>query len=470
MSAARVAFLVAAVAGALFAPAPAGAQPRQTDVWLDQTRGRWEQLARQVWETPELALEEKRSSAALAEALQKEGFRVTWGAGGQPTAFIATAGSGAPVIGFLAEYDALPGLSQASGKPTRSPMVQDGPGHGCAHNLLGTAAVAAAVAANRERSARKLPGTVVLYGTPAEELGLGKTFMARDGAFRNADVVLSWHPDDENRVRNRTRLALTVTDVEFFGRSAHAAAQPWLGRSALDALMLFDHALSLMREHLRPTARLHRKISKGGEAANVIPDYVKGQYWLRDADGEGVAEMLVRMRKAAEGAALATETRAQVTVLASTRDPVPNDALSKVVQRELERVGAPPFDAADGEFARQLQKEMGLEPSGLATSVQSYAPKNGPSSSSDIGEVSAIVPLAELGVAVRPRETALHHWVQTSCAADPIGYKGMLVAAKVLAASGVDLLDDPAALATIKAEFAVQTKGKPYVSPLASDQ
>ena len=386
-----------AIAVGLLLAAPAVAQPRSTDAWLDQTRIRWEQLARRVWETPELALEEKRSAATLADALLKEGFKVAWGAGGLPTAFVATAGSGSPVVGFLAEYDALPGLSQTAGTATREPVVQDGPGHGCGHNLLGAASVAAAIAANHERIERKLPGTIQLFGTPGEEQGLGKTFMVRDGAFRDTDVVLTWHPDEENRLRNRTRLALTVLDVEFFGRSAHAGATPWLGRSALDALMVFDHALALMREHLKPTGRIHRKVSEGGEAANVIPDHTRGQYWLREADSESVGAMLTWARQAADGAALATQTRAKVTVLSSVRDPIPNDALSKVVQQELERIGPPLFDAAEIDFARRLQREMGLEATGLAATVMAYASKNGASASSDIGEVSAVVPLADLG-------------------------------------------------------------------------
>lgn len=243
-----------------------------TDAWLDQTRARWVAVAQTVWESAELALNEKRSSAALASELEKEGFRVTWGVGGEATAFLATAGSGKPVVALLAEYDALPGLSQAAGKPKKEAIVENGPGLGCGHNLLGTAAVAAAIAANRSRLERKLPGTIQLFGTPAEEQLYGKAFMVRDGAFRNTDVVLSWHPDEMNRVINRSRLAATALNVEFFGRSAHAAASPWLGRSSLDALVLFDHAMSLMREHIKPTARIHRMVTKGGAAANIIPD------------------------------------------------------------------------------------------------------------------------------------------------------------------------------------------------------
>jgi aminobenzoyl-glutamate utilization protein B len=208
---------------------PVAAEERPTDAYLAQTRDRWNTVAKRVWDAPETAFGEKRSSAALAEALKQEGFKVVWGAGGGETAFVATAGSGAPIVGLLAEYDALPGLSQVAGQTRQSPVVQDGAGHGCGHNLLGTASVAAAVAANRERQARTLPGTIQLFGTPAEEAGVGKTFMIRDGAFKATDVVLAWHPDDRNRVANRARLAVTVTDVQFFGRSAMPQAPPGPG-------------------------------------------------------------------------------------------------------------------------------------------------------------------------------------------------------------------------------------------------
>ena len=444
------------------------AQPA-TDAWLEQSRPRWTGVAQKIWETPELALDEKRSSRALAAELEKEGFRVTWGIGGEATAFVAVAGSGKPVVALLAEYDALPELSQTAGKAKKEAVQQGAPGHGCGHNLLGTAAVAAAIAANRERIERKLPGTIQLFGTPAEEQLFGKLFLVRDGSFRDTDAVLAWHPDDQNRVINRTRLAATALDVEFFGRTAHAAAAPWLGRSSLDALVLFDHAMALMREHIHPTARIHRMVSKGGAAANIIPDYAKGQYWLRDSTGDSVQEMLGRMRKAAEGAAMATETRAQVTLLFGVRDPVPNAALDRIVQKELERVGPPAFEPSDVELAKSIQKELGFDAAGLATAVMPFREKNGNTASSDIADVSAVVPLSELGVATRPLGTAAHHWAQTSCAAHPIGYKGMMVAAKVLAASAVDLLADASVVAAAKADLQKEMKGKPYVSPLTAD-
>jgi len=232
---------------------------------------------------------------------------------------------------------------------------------------------------------------------------------------------------------------------------------------------LFEHAMSLMREHVLPTARIHRVIKNGGVVANVIPDYSKVQVWLREANGTNVEEMIARMRKAADGAALATETRTKVTVLASVRDPISNEVLGRLMQKELERVGAPRWDDRDQSFARAIQKELSLEQTGLSSEIVPYGPGHGSTASSDIGEVSAAVPLAELYVASRPVGTAAHHWAQTTCAAHPVGLKGMLVAAKVMGASLVDLLADPAMISAAKTEFAKSTKGKPWVSPLAAD-
>ena len=440
-----------------------------TDAYLDQTRARWEGMSRQLWEYAETGLKEDRSAAAIEELLQKEGFKVERNVAGMPTAFIATAGSGAPVVAIMAEYDALPGLSQKPGEAKKDPEKEGAPGHACGHNLLGTSAVAAGVAANRARLEQKLPGTIQIFGTPAEELLLGKVFMLKAGAFDKTDVVLSWHPESANQVVTRPRLALTATEVEFFGKTAHAAASPWLGRSSLDAMELFDLAMALMREHIQPTARIHRVIKDGGRVPNIIPDYAKIQTWLRDQTGTAVDELLARMRKAADGAALATETRAKVTLLASTRDPLNNQVLGRVMQNEMERVGPPKFDEKDQTFAKALQKEVGVEQAGLATDVVPYGPNHGGTASSDLGEVSAAVPLAELNVVARPIGTAAHHWGQTACAAHPLGLKGMMVAAKVLGASMVDLLADPKQVAAAKEEFQKATKGKPYQSPLAQD-
>ena len=459
-------WIPAAVAAAALAAPPVAAP---TDAFLDGSRPRWEEVSDAIWDYSETSLSETKSAALLSGLLEKEGFAVTRGVAGMPTAFVASAGSGSPVIGILAEYDALPGLSQKGGEGTKSPRLPGGAGQGCGHNLLGTAAVAAAVAANQARIGGKLPGTIRLFGTPAEEQLIGKPFMLRDGVFAGTDVVLVWHPAASSYVGTKPRLAITAIDVEFFGKTAHAAANPWLGRSSLDALEVFDHALALMREHILPTARIHRVVKDGGLAANIIPDYARVQWFVRDATGESVNEMLGRIRKAADGAALATGTTAKVTLLGGTREPIYNDALSRVVQKELERVGPPRFDAADVALAKAIQKEVGIPETGLADKVLPYGPGNGGEASSDIGEVSAALPLAELSVATGAAGSPWHHWAVTSCSANPIGRKGMLVAAKVLAASTVDLLTDPATISKAKAEFTKATGGKPYVSPLAKD-
>ncbi|HSB36686.1 MAG TPA: amidohydrolase [Thermoanaerobaculia bacterium] len=453
--------------GALALAASPAAAP--TDLFLDGSRSRWVEVADTIWNEAETALKETRSAELLAGILEKEGFAVTRGVAGMPTAFVANAGSGAPVIAVLAEYDALPGLSQKGGEATKSPRIVGAPGHGCGHNLLGTAAVAAAAAANQTRVAKKLPGTIRVFGTPAEEQLIGKPFMLLRGVFAGTDVVLVWHPAAESYVGTKPRLAITAIDVEFFGKTAHAAANPWLGRSSLDAVEVFDHALALMREHILPTARVHRVIKDGGLAANIIPDYARVQWFVRDTTGASVQEMLGRIRKAADGAALATETTAKVTLLGGTREPLYNEALSRVLQKELERVGPPAWDAADIALARRIQKEVGIPETGLADRVLPFAPGHGGEASSDIGEVSAALPLAELSVATGPAGSPWHHWAVTSCSASPIGRKGMFVAAKVLAAALVDLLNDPKTVEAAQAEFVRSTGGKPYVSPLAKD-
>ena len=462
-----LAFLVARLpAMAAVAPPPAAAA---SDAWLDSTSARWDETAGKIWAFSETALRETKSAALLSDLLEKEGFAVTRGVAGMPTAFVASAGSGAPVVAILAEYDALPGLSQKAGEAKKIPIVAGAPGHGCGHNLLGTAAVAAAVAANRERVAAKLPGTIRVFGTPAEEQLLGKPFMLRDGVFAGTDVVLAWHPADATYVCTKPYLAITALDAEFFGKTAHAAMNPWLGRSALDAVEVFDHALALMREHVLPTARLHRAIKDGGLAANIIPDYARVQWFVRDESIERVNEMLARIRKAAEGAGLATETTSKVSLLASTREPLFNDALSRVLQKNLVRVGSPAWDAADLALARGIQKEVGVPETGLQDTVLPYGPGHGSGASSDVGETSGALPLAELAVATGAAGQPWHHWAVTSCAGQALGRKGMLVAAKVLASSTTDLLRDAGTVAAAKAEFQKATAGKPYVSPLAKD-
>ena len=463
-------FRLALALGVGWVGATALAEPRSAQTATPEiSLARWAPVADAIFGHAELALAEHKSAELLAQELSKEGFTIERGVAGMNTAWVATAGSGAPVIGILAEYDALPGLSQQPGLARKSAIKTGAPGHGCGHNLLGTAAVAAAVAANQQRRTERLPGTIKVFGSPAEEQIIGKTFMVRDGLFRGTDVVLSWHPEETSYVYSRPRLAVTVVDIEFFGTTAHAAAAPWAGRSALSALELFDHAIALMREHILPTARLHRVIKAGGVAANVIPDYTKVQYFVRDETGARVSSMLGRVRRAAEGAAMATETRAQLTVRAATREPIYNETLSQVLQRELERVGAPAWDEADLTLARDIQRELGVPLQGLSTAVLPYGPGHGATASSDVGETSAVVPLAELAVATRPLGTPAHHWAQTASAGHDLGKHGMLTAARTLRGALLTLLRSPELVQQAKSEFQRVTAAQPYQSPLAAD-
>ncbi len=441
------------------------ADPARSDRWLR----RWGPIADAIFAHAELALAEKKSAELLAKELEKEGFSVERGVAGMATAWVASAGSGAPVIGILAEYDALPGLSQRPGLARKEALLSGAPGHGCGHNLLGTAAVAAAVAANQTRREKRLPGTIRVFGTPAEEQIIGKTFMVREGLFRGTDVVLAWHPEETSYVYTRPRLSVTVVDIEFFGTTAHAAASPWLGRSALSALELFDHAIALMREHILPTARLHRVIKAGGVAANVIPDYTKVQYFVRDETGERVASMLERVRHAAEGAALATETKSKLSVRAATREPLYNETLSRLLQSELEGVGAPSWDSQDQALARDIQRELGLPSLGLASTIVPYGPGHGATASSDVGETSAVVPLAELAVATRPLGTPAHHWAQTAAAGHGLGKHGMLTAAQTLSGALTTLLGSPELVEKARSEFLRATGQAPYKSPLPAE-
>ena len=448
---------------ALAAPAAPAAPAGGTDATVDATAARWQDVSRQIWEFAETALKETKSSALLADVLEKEGFAVTRGAAGMPTAFVATAGSGTPVVAILAEYDALPGLSQKPGEAKKSALVAGAPGHGCGHNL-GTAAVGGrrrepradrAEAAGHDpgpRDARR--GADPREDVPAQGRRFGERTSSSPGILRPTATSTAG------------RLAITAPTSSSFGKTAHAAANPgWAG--APDAVEVFEHAMSLMREHVLPTARLHRVVKDGGLAANIIPDYaravVRARHERRPRDRDGRPPPEGRGRRGArdgdvrEGDGLASDARATLQ----------RDDLASC--RRTSSVGAPKWDAADQALAKAIQKEVGIPETGLSAEVLPYAKGRGVSASSDIGEVSAAYPLIELGVETAPSGAPWHHWDVASCAANPIGVKGMLVAAKVLASSAVDLLTDPAAVAAAKAEFTKATGGKPYVCPFPKD-
>ncbi len=424
-----------------------------------------------LWRLAETGLREHRSAATLADYLEGEGFEVERGVAGMPTAFVARWGSGEPVVGILAEYDALPGISNAA-EPTRTPLEAGAPGHGCGHNLFGAGSVGAAVAAKVVLEAGGLPGTVVLYGTPAEETLIGKVYMAKAGLFDEADVVLDWHPGHETKAGYERSRAMNNFAVEFHGRTAHGASDPWNGRSALDAVELMNHAVNMMREHLPPSIRIHYVIEDGGGAPNVVPDYARVWYYVRDLEREGVEHAYAWMLKAAEGAALATETTHEVELITGVHSYLLNRTLTEVLDRNLAVVGAPEWTGAEQDFARRIQRETGKEEQGMFEGIEALPDEEVPAQggSTDVAEVSRIAPTAKISVASSPRDTPWHAWPVVAAGGMSIGHKAMLTAARTLAATVVELAVSPDVVAAARAEFDERMGGETYVSPIPPDQ
>ena len=420
-------------------------------------------LSRQIWELAEVGYKEHKSSALLQAELKAAGFAVETGVAGIPTAFVATYGSGKPVIGLMAEYDALPGLSQ-NDVPKRDPRVANAPGHGCGHNLLGAGTVLAAVALKEQGFA----GTLKVFGTPAEEGGGGKVYMIRAGAFKDVDAVLAWHPSDRNQGNVSTTLANITAKVRFRGVAAHAAASPEQGRSALDAVMLFNHALDLMREHIPQDTRVHYIITAGGVAPNIVPDFAEVYVYARHSSMKVLDNVWQRIEKAAAGAALGTETKSEVEILLAVYNMLPNDALAAMYDRHLRVLGGIQYGAEETEFASTLRKTLFTDPElpmGSEAQIQPIAGGSG-SASTDAADVSWTVPTSELSVASVAPGIPLHSWQSTACTGMSIGRKGMVLAAKVLALTAMDLYADPTQLTAVRAAFDKRRAGFTYESRL----
>ncbi|UCF18948.1 MAG: amidohydrolase [Gemmatimonadota bacterium] len=429
-------------------------------------------MAMTLWDYSEIALLEAKSADFLTGALEEEGFTVQRGVADMPTAFVASYGTGKPIIGILAEYDALPGVGNAP-VPRRAER-EDGltAGQGCGHNLFGAGSVGAAIAVKRAIERHGLPGTVRLYGTPAEETVVGKVYMAKAGVFDDLDAALEWHPGLETGVRNQPGRAMNNFTVEFFGQAAHGAGDPWNGRSALDAVELMNYGVNLMREHIRPEARIHYVIPSGGEAPNVVPEYAKVWYYVREADREKVEEYYDWILKIAEGAALATRTTHKVTLITGVHETLLNRPLQEAMQANLEFVGAPQFAEGYQEFARELQRSLQIEEKGLATEIEPLAdgPEPVEGGSTDVAEVSFIAPTVGLRVTTAAADIPWHSWATAASHGTEGAIRGAEVAAKVLALTAIDILSDPVLLKRAKEFYHEQTGGEPYQSPIPADQ
>jgi len=421
------------------------------------------QLSDEIWGYAETALREKKSSKALADYAEKQGFKVERGVAGMPTAFVATFGEGKPIIGILGEYDALPGISQTA-SAVKEPLVAGAPGHGCGHNLFGAASLGAAIGIKEMIQAGKLKGTIRFYGTPAEEAIGGKTYMAREGLFNDLDVCLAWHPATEISSDTDSSQAIVDLIVEFKGKAAHAAFDPWDGRSALDGLEIFTHALNMMREHVKPTVRMHYVIQKGGDVPNVVPEYARLWCWLRDSKRTGVDELLERVEKMAEGAGLAAGVEAKVTVQGGSYEMLVNFAGQRILYKNLQWLGPMKFTEEEQQFAKQIQKATNVSPKGLNTEIKPFNehPGEPQGGSTDVGDVSWIVPTIHLSVTTAPADAPWHAWPVVACGGMSIGHKGLVYASKALVATMVDLYLDPENREKLRKEFEASANGTVY--------
>jgi aminobenzoyl-glutamate utilization protein B len=434
---------------------------------VDKHEEELSKLSDEIWAYAETALKEFNSSKALAAYAEKEGFKVQRNIAGLPTAFIAEFGSGKPVIGILGEYDALPGISQKASS-TKSALNEGAAGHGCGHNLFGVGSLGAAIAIKDLIQSGKLKGTVRFYGTPAEESVGGKIYMAREGVFNDLDICLDWHPDAEITANMQSSQAMVDFVVEFKGKAAHAAADPWNGRSALDGLELFTSGVNMLREHVKPSVRMHYVIVNGGDVPNVVPEYAKVWMWVRDSKREGVEQVFARVKDIAQGAALMAGVEQKLTVQTGDYELLLNQRGAETLQKNLEMLGPITYTEEEIAFAKKIQESTGAKQVGLNGKINPLkATKENPDGgSTDVGDVSWIVPEITLLVTTAPVDTPWHSWPVVACGGMSIGHKGMLFAAKALGMTMVDLFENEALRNEIRKEFEVKRNNhvyKPYI-------
>ena len=450
---------------------PLEAWKRESMQAIDGRVSGYRDVALRIWEYAELGYQEVRSSELLASELEKEGFRLEKGVAGIPTAFVATYGSGSPVIAVLAEYDALPGLSQQA-VPEKKAAEGRSSGHGCGHHLFGTASMAAGIELKRQMQRNGWKGTIKVFGCPAEEGGSGKVYMVREGLFEDVDVAIHWHPDNENRVSLDGALANKSAKFRFYGTASHAAAAPEQGRSALDAVEAMNHMVNLMREHMPGTARVHYVITNGGKAPNVVPDFAEVYYYSRHPDKTEVVKLFDRIVKAAEGAALGTGTRMEYEIIGGTHDLLLLKGLNEDMHRNLVTAGGVNYSESEAGFAKKIQSTLSGKAPALeeASRTQPLSlPENYSPGSTDVGDVSYRVPTVGFRTATWVPGTPAHSWQAVACGGTEIGVKGMMVAAKAMVCMGMDLLNRPDIVARAKSEFR-QALGDYRYAPLLGDR
>jgi aminobenzoyl-glutamate utilization protein B len=452
--------------------------------WIEQNQATYTKMSDEIWENPEIALKEFKASKLQADYLEDQGFRITWGSGGMPTAFIAEWGKGKPIIGILGEYDALKNLSQKN-QATQEPIVPGGLGHGCGHNLMGVGCMAATVGVKRWLETNNKEGTVRYYGCPAEEILLGKVYMARDGVFNDLDAALNFHPGHINAPSKASAVGLNNLKFRFHGITAHAGGSPHLGRSALDAVELMNVGVNYLREHVETSTRIHYVITHGGDLPNIVPSEAEVWYFVRAPERALINEVTDRVRKIAQGAAMMTDTTYEEIFHGGCYPVLANHYLADLQFQNMQEIGPIDFTEQEKAYARTIRDAYPKEISHsifldfhLAPEMESEALFGGnypatdegevAGGSTDIGDVSWITPISQLGTATCATAPG-HNWGWVATCGMSIGHKGMMHAAKILAASAIDLYDNPEHLHKAREEFEKATLGKPYKTPLTKN-
>jgi aminobenzoyl-glutamate utilization protein B len=451
--------------GALLIVSATGAMAQDTDEILDFIDSRYEStadMARTIWEYAEVGYQETKSSALIQAALSADGFEIESGVAGIPTAFVATHGSGKPVIAIMAEFDALPGINQDA-LSSRMPIDGKAAGHACGHNLFGAGSTSAAIAIRRWLEETGTPGTLRVYGTPAEEGGSGKVYMVRDGQFDDVDIVLHWHAGDSNSAEASTTLANRSAKFRFKGVSAHAAGSPEKARSALDGVEAFNHMINLMREHVPQETRIHYVITAGGNAPNVVPDFAEVFYYLRNPDAENVKAIWKRIEAAALGAAQGTGTEVEWEIIHGNHAVLVNETLSRMMDEKLRMVGGVSYTAHEQAFAEEIYATLNKPELELGSQeeIQPFTVKLG-YHSTDVADVSMTVPTVGLSTATWVPGTSAHSWQSTAASGMTIGYKGAQVAAKTLTLAAIELFENAELRKAATAEFH-ERRGEDFV-------
>jgi len=427
---------------------------------LDNDADRYANIALTIWDYAEMGYQEEKSSALLQQTLLAEGFTIKKGVAGIPTAFIAEYNNGGPVVAILGEYDALPGLSQKA----VAYKVSNGKraGHACGHHLFGTASAAAAISLKNYVKKNKIKGTVRFYGCPAEEGGSGKVYMTRAGLFDDVEIALHWHAGSGNSANPRPALANKSAKFRFYGRSAHAAAAPQEGRSALDAVEAMNYMTNLMREHMDSSSRIHYVITRGGEAPNVVPDFAEVYYYSRHPRRDAVIQLFDRIVKAAEGAAMGTGTTMDYEMIGGTHDLLYVPSLQKRVHENFQTIGGYNYSEQEMAFAKEITQSLGKRLNmQYVEEIEPYDINAKAGGSTDVGDVSYTVPTAGLRAATWVPGTPAHSWQAVAAGGTSIGSKGLMIAAKALTLTGMQLFDDPSIIEATKKEF-LQIRGEDF--------